>query len=197
MPYGYQKRESEISIKLVNEHIIDNYGQTDEVQRRFTLDYIYDSKFKQSVLFFTSVKPLIDSAFENGYQHTFLLYAPQTLNFYEDLLGLRESRPPEECQLFYALKYVIELSEFQSDIQSPIQVSMVALRNDEVIDLFNQGKPLESPLGYTLDSIEHIESFLDYSRNLLLEAPKIEHLCISIYYQNKKILPGDQVEVSL
>ena len=196
VPYGYTKREPETSLKLINSQAIENYGTIKELQRRFVFNHIFDSKFDHGALFETIVKPLASSAFQKGLQHSLILYEPYTNNYYFDFLGIFDQQKNlDECQLFHALKYIIELCTFKSHVQTSVQVSMVGIKDNRIIDLYNQDQPMESPLGYTLERVEHIESFLDYASNLVNECPGIEHLCISIYYQNKIALSNDEFEM--
>jgi len=182
-------------MKLVNSQAIENYGAIKELQRRFVFNHIFDAKFQHATLFDTIVKPLANSAFQKGLQHSLVLYEPFINNYYLDFLGIFDQQKDlDECQLFHTLKYIIELCNLKSDLQTSVQVSMVAIKENRIIDLYNQDEPMESPLGYSLERTEHIESFLNYGHNLVAECPDIEHLCVSIYYQNKIALPNGEFE---
>ena len=176
--------------------MVENYGQDNDLQRRFVFEYIYDNKPNHQLFFNNTVKSLVKSAYDKGLQHSLVLYEPSSQNYYFDFLGLLENQQKslDKCQLYHSLKYVIELAHPSSDTNSTVQVSMVAIRHGEIIDMFNQGKPLESPLGYTLDKVEQIESFFSFASGLLTQIDDIEHLCVSIYYQNRISASGKHVE---
>ncbi len=90
---------------------------------------------------------------------------PGSLSESLDKMGLTKTGLAHQLSLLYfALRHVLDLSLFKSDIQTTTQVACIGYLDDDVIDLYNEGKPLESPLGYTVEDHTHIGKFFDYTR---------------------------------
>ena len=196
---GFTKEETETLLKFSSSKSIESCDRhNNDLQRKFSFNHIFDNKSDAATFFTKVVKPLAKSAFIDGLQHSIILYEPATCDYYVDFLGITDpNQNLDELLLFHTLNYIIELASIQNELQSPVQISLVGVEEESLKDLFNPGVPLESPLGYSLEGSENIQSFLEYAGKLLDQNPNLEHLCVSIYYQNRILSEDFQFEVSL
>ena len=149
------RKKNESYIKVVDHETVESYNEQNQIQRKFNFDRVYNNQTSGLLIFENSVKRLVLSAFEKGYQHTIVIFSPGSLDIGCDLLGISSnSKPLEETLLYHTIKYIVDLSSTRSDLYIPLQIALVAQHQDQILDLFNDGKPLEAPCRYTIEREE-------------------------------------------
>jgi len=127
-----------------------------------------------------------------------ICYEPISLAYSLTVLGLGvSSLPVDDTLLYYTMKYILDLCIFKSDVKSALQIALIGHYKDDIIDMYNDGKSLDSPLGYTIENHAQLEKFFEYSRVQIRRFSDVDHLTVSLYFQNKKIRGDEVVVISL
>jgi len=180
-------------LRILDSRNIEIYDEALHSKKNFYLNNIFNHEDEVEKIFGRIVKPLIKSAFDEGLQHTLVLYEPTTPAYSMSLLGLGESNLPiEETLLYFSIKHILNMASSRRDLNTQLQVSLAAVYKKKCVDLFNKGNLLDAPLGYNIENLSQIEPLIHFCRGQLKTFYKYQHLCLSLFYKNTIVKDGKE-----